>query len=161
MPKTDTSPAVGVDRPRTMSMVEVLPAPLGPRKATTSPGRTVRSMPRTASTVPKVLRTPRRLIASAPEAATPAEPLWDSSEVVVMPQILSRATSPRARHASRHTHDIRQDVAGMGEPRRQRTPGLNRGSAADEAGGQVGLDLVEGDALLAHRVALAHRHRVV
>ncbi len=39
-------------------MVVVLPAPLGPRKATTSPGSSSRSMPRTAWTLPKLLVTP-------------------------------------------------------------------------------------------------------
>ena len=41
-----------------MSMVVVLPAPLGPRKATISPCSRVRSMPRTAWTEPKSLVTP-------------------------------------------------------------------------------------------------------
>ena len=36
-------------------MVVVLPAPFGPRRATTSPAETVRSMPRTAWTLPKLL----------------------------------------------------------------------------------------------------------
>ena len=43
MPSTETSPPLGVDRPRIMSMVEVLPAPFGPRNATTSPCSMVRS----------------------------------------------------------------------------------------------------------------------
>src|SRR5215218_6171790 len=41
-----------------MSMVVVFPAPLGPRNATTSPGLTVRSIPRTACTRPKFFCTP-------------------------------------------------------------------------------------------------------
>ena len=38
-----------------MRSVVVLPAPFGPRKPTISPGCTVRSMPRTASTVPRLV----------------------------------------------------------------------------------------------------------
>ncbi len=40
----------------------VLPAPFGPKKAKTSPRSTSRSMPRTASTLPYDLRSPRMLI---------------------------------------------------------------------------------------------------
>ena len=36
-PSTSTAPVVGCESPSTMSMVVVLPAPLGPRKATISP----------------------------------------------------------------------------------------------------------------------------
>src|SRR6476469_2914085 len=47
-------------------------------------------------------------------------------------------------------------------PGTPRAPGLTAAtSAADEAAGEPALDLVEGDALLAHRVALADRHGVV
>ena len=55
IPKTLASPLVGRLSPRIMSIVVVLPAPLGPRRATTSPGRMVRSTPSTAVTSPKVL----------------------------------------------------------------------------------------------------------
>ena len=41
-----------------MSIVVVLPAPLGPRKATISPGSMVRSRPSTAVTAPKRLVSP-------------------------------------------------------------------------------------------------------
>ena len=58
MPNTSTRPAVGWDRPSTMSIVVVLPAPFGPRKATISPGWISRSIPRTACTSPKVFVTP-------------------------------------------------------------------------------------------------------
>ena len=46
-----------------MSMVVVLPAPFGPRKATISPGSTVRSRPSTAVTAPKRLVSPRSAMA--------------------------------------------------------------------------------------------------
>src|SRR3954466_6134737 len=58
IPRTSTSPVVGRDRPRIMSIVVVFPAPLGPRNATISPGSISRSMPRTACTRPKSLVTP-------------------------------------------------------------------------------------------------------
>src|SRR6478736_5695449 len=59
-PRTSTAPLVGRESPSTMSMVVVLPAPFGPRKATISPGWISRSMPRTACTSPKSLVTPPR-----------------------------------------------------------------------------------------------------
>ena len=65
-PSTLTVPAVGSDNPRIMSMVVVFPAPLGPRNATISPGRMVRSMPRTACTDPKSFRSPTAEIAGTP-----------------------------------------------------------------------------------------------
>src|SRR5664279_6142827 len=43
-----------------------------------------------------------------------------------------------------------------------RAPLINGGDlAARQARGEVGLDLIEGDALLGHRVAVTHRHGVV
>lgn len=57
-PKMETLPWSGALNPRIMSIVVVLPAPLGPRNATTSPGCTVKSRPRTAWTFPKLLCNP-------------------------------------------------------------------------------------------------------
>ncbi len=57
-PKSSAWPSVGVERPSARSTVVVLPAPFGPRRATTSPGRIVRSTPSTATTAPKRLRRP-------------------------------------------------------------------------------------------------------
>jgi len=51
-------PASGARRVASMSRSVVLPAPLGPMSAVTSPGRACRSMWSTASTVPKARRTP-------------------------------------------------------------------------------------------------------
>jgi hypothetical protein len=61
-PKMLAVPDVGLVRPSTMSSSVVLPAPLGPSRATTSPASTVRSTPATARTGAwpggvKVLRT--------------------------------------------------------------------------------------------------------
>jgi hypothetical protein len=47
-----------------MSIVEVFPAPFGPRNAITSPEPMARATPRTACTEPKCLCTPRRSTAS-------------------------------------------------------------------------------------------------
>ena len=46
------SPDVGMDKPVSMRMVVVLPAPLGPRKPKTSPWFTPKLIPSTASTPP-------------------------------------------------------------------------------------------------------------
>ena len=70
-PSTSTVPDVGWESPSTMSMVVVLPAPLGPRKATISPGSRVRSMPRTAWTSPKSLVTSESRTAGATAKAAP------------------------------------------------------------------------------------------
>src|SRR3954468_19909280 len=80
-PSTSTEPVVGCDRPSTMSMVVVLPAPLGPRNATISPGSSIRSMPRTAWTGPKALVTPDSCTAGAaapgwPEVAGFGVEVW-------------------------------------------------------------------------------------
>src|SRR5207248_11088210 len=70
-PATVALPAVGLSRVQRMLMVVDLPAPFGPRKPKISPARTLRSMPRTASTPPlNVLTSPRALI--APGGASPA-----------------------------------------------------------------------------------------
>ena len=65
VPRSSIVPASGWVSPRTMSRVVDLPAPLGPRKATTSPDRMVRSRPLTATRLPNVLRRPRESIAGA------------------------------------------------------------------------------------------------
>ena len=68
MPNRVTRPASGGSRPSIMSIVVVLPAPFGPRRATVSPGAMRRSTPRTARTGPPG---PRKLLAS-PSIAIPA-----------------------------------------------------------------------------------------
>ena len=57
-PSSRTVPSSGRSRPSSMSMVVDFPAPLGPRSATTSPRRMVRSRPSTAVTAPKRLVRP-------------------------------------------------------------------------------------------------------
>ncbi len=51
-PSTRTVPVWGVRKPSQVSIVVVLPAPLGPRIAVTVPGSTVRVSPSTAVTEP-------------------------------------------------------------------------------------------------------------
>ena len=51
-PRISSSPPDGGETAATIRIVEDLPAPLGPRKPNDSPGRTSRSMPRTASKSP-------------------------------------------------------------------------------------------------------------
>ena len=78
-PSTSTVPAVGLERPSIMSMVVVLPAPLGPRKATISPCSISRSMPRTACTEPKSLVRPAMLIAGVAERVGSWVSRWSAS----------------------------------------------------------------------------------
>jgi hypothetical protein len=52
LPLTVTDPAVGRSSPRIIRMVVVLPAPFGPRKPVTRPGRTVNDRSSTASLSP-------------------------------------------------------------------------------------------------------------
>src|SRR5664280_2661192 len=84
IPKTATSPTVGWLNPKMMSIVVVLPAPLGPRNAALSPGLILRSIPFTASTGPKLLRTPRRLTAALVSCTASCLRGADCSSVVVM-----------------------------------------------------------------------------
>jgi hypothetical protein len=51
-PSTNTRPALGVSSPATILSRVVFPHPDGPRKHTSSPDRTWRSTPVTASTGP-------------------------------------------------------------------------------------------------------------
>ncbi len=74
-PNSVTLPSSGASRPRSMSIVVDLPAPLGPSRATVSPAAMPTSMPRTASTVVP----PRRKDFTSPRSSTslpppPAEP---------------------------------------------------------------------------------------
>ena len=64
-PSSEASPPSLRSRPSSMRIVVVLPAPLGPRKACTSPAATVRSRPSSAVALPKRLRSPRASIAFA------------------------------------------------------------------------------------------------
>ena len=81
-----------------MSMVVVLPAPLGPRKATISPGSSERSMPRTAWTGPKSLVTP-----DSWTAGTVAPPGWpETAGFEVWVWVMSRA-SPTPVGSEPHT----------------------------------------------------------
>src|SRR5438128_5951438 len=72
---TRISPPSGARKPATRRRVVVLPQPDGPSRATSSPGRTMRSRPTTAPTSPKRLVSPVMVIpgmASAGPARLPA-----------------------------------------------------------------------------------------
>jgi hypothetical protein len=92
-PKTVTEPAVGSDKPRIMSIVVVLPAPFGPRKATISPCRISRSMPRTACTDPKSFRKPVAETARSP--STPGADPFRPADVVVVDVMSFRMAAHR------------------------------------------------------------------
>lgn len=55
-PPTEIVPESGSKTPITILMVVVLPAPLGPKRPTISPGRTQKDTPSTAATVANLLR---------------------------------------------------------------------------------------------------------
>ena len=88
-PRTAAVPASGRVKPRTTSRVVDLPAPFGPRKATTSPGATVRSRESTATTGPKVLRRPRTRTAGlsgvGPAGPAAAPVMTGEAGVLLMP----------------------------------------------------------------------------
>src|SRR5579862_4833034 len=76
MPKTSACPDVCRDKPRMMSMVDVLPAPLGPSIATISPDAMLTSTSLTACTCPKCFLTSFSSTASgtAPVIAQVSQP---------------------------------------------------------------------------------------
>src|SRR5918912_2514852 len=67
-PSTRSAPDVRGETQPTIRMVEVLPAPLGPRKPNASPAFTSKSMPSTATRAPKRLVRPRAKTSGAPVA---------------------------------------------------------------------------------------------
>ena len=108
-PNTSAVPASGRERPSTMSIVEVLPAPLGPRKATISPCSMARSRPSTAVTVPKRLVSPRRAMAGVPARPVAAAAV----NVCVMP----RASADRGGISSAADHDSPMTGVTVAPPR--------------------------------------------
>src|SRR3954451_1279676 len=72
-PATRAMPAVGRSRVQRILMVVDLPAPFGPRKPNSSPVRTARSMPRTASTSSNVLTRPLTSTAGGRPRVAPPE----------------------------------------------------------------------------------------
>ena len=69
-PSTRASPAVGYSRPDSILSVVVLPAPLGPRKPTTSPAAISKLIPSTAWTWRVSRRTRLRVAARTPPSRT-------------------------------------------------------------------------------------------
>src|SRR5579863_814730 len=92
-PKSDTAPPSGLVSPMSMSMVVVLPAPLGPSRATVEPRRSVRSSPRTARTAPKDFVSPLATMVSDVDAAGEAS-VTDVSRIDVdyPPKVLEHPT---------------------------------------------------------------------
>src|SRR5271165_1234124 len=81
-----------------MSIVEVFPAPLGPRKAMTSPEPTVSATPRTACTEPKCLCTPPRSTAGGSNTAPSRRPgsaaRSASSRTICIARVVGLASDP-------------------------------------------------------------------
>ena len=103
--------ASGRDKPRIMSIVEVSPAPSGPRKAITSPASTASATPRTACTEPNDLRTPasRRQAAARHHPGAPAQhahhpglpaPAGPQTWPATLGRHASRAPLPRHHHGA-------------------------------------------------------------
>src|SRR3954451_20623568 len=82
-PATRAVPPVGCSRVQRILMVVDLPAPFGPRKANSSPVRTARSMPRTASTSSNRLTRP--LASTASGRSRTASPVVVPNAVRVTP----------------------------------------------------------------------------
>src|SRR5215813_2409320 len=94
-PATVAVPAVGRSSVVSIRRVVVLPAPLGPRKPTISPSATLRSTPRTASTVRLRVRKAR----ASPLASmiVMSCPRFPRRQVAVRPARALRARALRAR----------------------------------------------------------------
>ena len=71
MPSTVSSPSVAGEMHDTIFIVEVLPAPFGPRKPKLSPARISKSMPSTAVNAPKRLTSPRAATSGVPITGVP------------------------------------------------------------------------------------------
>src|SRR5271165_6566316 len=128
IPNTDTWPEVGCDRPRMMSIVDVLPAPLGPRIATISPDAIRRSTPLTACTCPKRLCTPVRSTAGG--ACPLGGPMPDSVLVIVIGPVCR----PQVVRAPSASHDLPMTAVMPGT----RTGQLTRCSPPGTADRQLG-----------------------
>src|SRR5688572_17968572 len=103
-PRILSVPALTGETQPIIRIVELLPAPFGPRKPNASPGCTSRSMPSTATRSPKRLTRPRAWIS---DSATPSK----------LPQRMAEKSSPecasaRARSARTRRRPSRLDVAG-------------------------------------------------
>src|SRR5262245_48694459 len=134
IPSTLTSPVVGCERPSTMSIVVVLPAPLGPRKATISPCWSSRSMPRTACTGPKVLVT-----SDSETAGTRVGAMVGESWGWVMAEASSRVTAP----ASPLSHALAVTFVSPPTSRRRRPrPSGDLSEGVLRAGERPGLHVV-------------------
>ena len=85
LPLTVTDPPVGASSPRIIRMVVDLPAPFGPRKPVTTPGRTVKLRSSTASLAPYRLVNPRASIISSLLCDGCAEPRGNAMTPGIVP----------------------------------------------------------------------------
>src|SRR4051794_20676437 len=141
-----------------MSMVDVLPAPLGPRNATISPGPTRRSSPATAVTSANRFTRPRNSIAAAGPPVVSGD--TSASLVVLIPVSMPLAcpvTAPKC-HAKRHQPAMTSVIV---PPSKLSTAVAGNRSAADEPGGEPAFDLAERNPLLGHGVPAPDRDGVV
>src|SRR5690554_126723 len=106
-PNTTALPDVGAVRPVSIPIAVDLPAPLGPRRARSSPGRTSRSSPRTAW----IVASPSPYCFEAPRSSARTPVSWPASAsvgvccescVVVMPQ----GSFPEPRGSSARDHHL-------------------------------------------------------
>src|SRR5918999_1673112 len=104
-PTISTVPPSGSTTPRHISRVVVLPAPLGPSRATRSPRRTVRSTPSTARPRRYVFSRPRARRTSLMPASVPAVP--DTT-----PPDIPACAGPTAGGGSRHAGGVRGTPGG-------------------------------------------------
>src|SRR5439155_10075389 len=99
-----TSPAVRVLKPSRISTVVVFPAPFGPRRANTSPSRTDRSIPRTASR-----RLGWALAAPSPRARITYVIRRSRTSMATPPLISARWSVDERRSGSPHHQDDEED----------------------------------------------------
>src|ERR671930_628233 len=155
-PSTEASPAVGNSRPESIFRVVVLPAPLGPRKPTTSPAATSKETPATASTSRWVRANRPRTAARSPSSRTGTTKVLRRSATWTSAAGGGTGWSPRGRRRSRSLWSQRErggrqptdparrprptqaERAADGGPARRRAARLRGGRAAPPGGAGAG-----------------------
>ncbi len=102
MPKTVADPDVGRTSPSTIRIVVLFPAPFGPRKPVTHPGRASKVRLSTACTRPKRFVSPRAAIAGDPISRTPAGAWLVVVSIIVV--VLLRDPFPSGTTLGRRRH---------------------------------------------------------
>src|SRR5919197_458268 len=113
-PSTEASPAVGNSRPESIFRVVVLPAPLGPRKPTTSPAATSKETPATASTSRWVRANRPRTAARSPSSRTGTTKVLRRSATWTSAAGGGTGWSPRGRRGPSNGRRPRQRVSRRG-----------------------------------------------